>query len=68
MGQQNQFVDLPSENPNLHLSILVNNYDIVKVNGVDQNAIHLCLFPFSLRDSVRAWLKFLLSNYITFWT
>lgn len=35
MVQQNQFANLPSENPNLHLSIFVDSYGTVKENGVD---------------------------------
>lgn len=46
MVQQNQFPNLPFENPNLHLSIFIDNYGTIKTNGVDQNAIRLCLPPF----------------------
>jgi len=30
--------------------------DMLKLNGVSSDAIYLRLFPFSLRDKVRAWL------------
>lgn len=53
MVQQNQFSGLPSENPNLHLSIFIDNYGTDKANGVDQNTTRLRLFPFSLRGSAR---------------
>lgn len=39
----------------------------MKANGVNPKAIRLRLFPFSLRDRVRAWLQYLPSNYITTW-
>lgn len=35
---------------------------------IDQNAIHLHLFPFYLKDRVRAWLQSLPTNSITSWT
>lgn len=65
MVQQNQFLGMPSENPNLHLSIFVDNYGTVKANGILQNVICLRLFPFSLRDPVQVWLQSLLANSIT---
>lgn len=68
MVQQNQFFGLPSENSGFHLSIFVHNCGTVKANGVDQNAIRLSLFHFSLRDHVLAWLQFLPTNSITFRT
>lgn len=54
MIHQDQFSGLPSENPNLHLLFFVDNCGTVKENDVDQNAIRLRLFPFSLIDRVRA--------------
>lgn len=64
MVQQNQFFGFPLENLNLHLSVFVDNYGIVKANGVDQNAILLCLFPFSLGDCVQVSLQSLPTNFI----
>lgn len=68
MVQHNQFSGLPVENTNLHLSIFVEFYGTLKANDVDQNAIRLRLFTFSLRDIVRAWLQSLPANSITTWT
>lgn len=53
MVQQNQFTGLPSEKPKLHLSIFIDNCGTVKANDIDQNVIHLRLFPFSFIDCVR---------------
>jgi len=40
---------------------------MLKLNGVSSDAIWLRLFPFLLRDKVRAWLHSLLSGCITTW-
>ena len=48
--QQNQFLGSPTDDPNLHFSVFMQYTDIVKANGVSQEAIRLRLFPFSLRD------------------
>jgi len=63
MVQQSQFGGMPLEGPNLTHAAC----DILKLNGVSPNAIHLRLFPFSLRDKARAWLHSLPSRWITTW-
>jgi len=40
---------------------------MLKLNGVSTDASRLRLFPFSLRDKVRAWLHFLPLGCITTW-
>jgi len=40
---------------------------MLKLNRVSTNAIRLRLFPFSLRDKARAWLRSLPLGYITTW-
>lgn len=65
--QQNQFHGIPTDNPNLHLSVFVQYANTVKANGVNPEAIGLCIFPFSLREIARAWLQSLPSNSITTW-
>ncbi|XP_045800522.1 uncharacterized protein LOC123894544 [Trifolium pratense] len=65
--QQNQFSGNPTDDPNLHLSIFLQYADTVKANGVCPEAIRLRLFPFSLRDKVRAWLQSLPSNSVATW-
>lgn len=63
--QHNQFYGSPTEDSNLHLLVFVQYADTLKANDIDPEAIRLCLFPFSLRDGVRAWLQSLPSNSIT---
>jgi len=54
MVQQSQFSGNPLEDPNLHLSVFFEVCDTLKLKGVSSDTIHLCLFPFSLRDKARA--------------
>jgi len=54
--QQSQFGGLPMEDPNLHLSVLVEVCDTLKINGASTDTIRLRLFPFSLRDKATAWV------------
>ncbi|KAJ1696043.1 hypothetical protein LUZ63_012741 [Rhynchospora breviuscula] len=67
MVQQNQFGVLPQEDPNLHLSIFLERSNTFKPNGVQNDAIRLRLFPFSLRDKARAWLHSLPDGSIKTW-
>jgi len=67
MVQQSQFDRTPLEDPNLHLSVFLEVYDTLKLNRVSSDAIHLRLFPFSLRDKARALLHSLPSGCITTW-
>ena len=57
MVQQNQFTGHPSEDLNEHLGKFIRMANIVKLNGVNLNAIKLQLFPFSLRDLVANWFE-----------
>ena len=41
---------LPNEDPNMHISNFLEVCDMMKYNRVSNNAIHLRLFPFSLKD------------------
>lgn len=63
--QQNQFSWNLTNDPNLHLSVLLQFVDILKSDGVNLEAILLRLFPFSLRD--RALLQSLSSNSFMIW-
>ena len=67
MVQQSQFGGIPLKDPNLHPSVLLEVCDTLKLNGVSTDAICLCLFPFSLRDKVRAWLHSLPPGCTTTW-
>ncbi|XP_022875736.1 uncharacterized protein LOC111394206 [Olea europaea var. sylvestris] len=54
MVQQNQFGGASTEEPNSHLGSFLEICDTVKMNGVTEVAIRLCLFSFSLRDKAKA--------------
>ena len=56
MVQQNQYGGLAHEDPNVHLAIFLEICDTIKMNGVREDVIRMRLFPFSLRDKVRARL------------
>lgn len=49
------------------MSVFVQYANTLKTNNVNPEAIRLRLFPFSLRDKVRAWLQSLPANSITTW-
>ncbi|KAK4395265.1 hypothetical protein Sango_1680800 [Sesamum angolense] len=65
--QHNQFGGLPTENPNLHLSIFLDCFEVLNLSRVSSDAIKLKLFPFSLKDDARAWLHSLPVGSITTW-
>lgn len=65
--QQNKFVGLPTENPNQHLKVFIQLADTLKSNEASLEAIHLRLFPFSLKDRARSWQDSLPVNSITTW-
>ena len=48
--QRDQFGGHPSENPSVYLRRFLAKCDSIKLNEVSTDAIHLRLFPFSLRD------------------
>jgi len=52
--QQNQFRGAVSEYPNSHLENFLAIIDTLKINGVSDDAIHLRLFPFSLRAKAKS--------------
>ena len=56
--QNIQFMGLQNEDPNGHISNFLEVCDMVKYNGVSNDVIRLRLFPFSLKDKVKHWLKF----------
>ena len=62
-----QFHGLPSENSNTHLTSFIKVYDIVKYNGVTEEAFKLRLFPLSLSDRTKHWLTSQQSDSITSW-
>ena len=50
-----QFHGLPSENLNAYLTSFIEVCDIVKYNGVIEEALRLRLFPLSLSDRAKHW-------------
>ena len=67
MLQNIQFHGFPSENPNTHLKIFIEVYDIVKYNGVIEEALILRLFPLSLGDRAKHCLTSKPKDSITSW-
>ena len=62
-----QFHGLPSENPNTHLTILIEVCNIVKYNGISEEDLRLRLFPLSLSDQAKHWLTSQPPDSITSW-
>ena len=48
---------LTNEDPNTYVSNFLEVCDTVKYNGVSDDAICLRLFPFSLKDKAKHWIK-----------
>ena len=67
MVQQEQFGGRDDENPNAHLAKFNLICDTIKLNGVSDDAVRLCLFPFSLRDKAVEWLSSRPRNSFTTW-
>lgn len=56
-----------TQNSNAHLGYFLEISDIVKMNGITDEAIRLHLFSFSLRDKVKAQFQSLPYGSITIW-
>ncbi|XP_062085819.1 uncharacterized protein LOC133791927 [Humulus lupulus] len=62
-----RFGGLPNEDSNFHITNFLELCDTFKMNGLSNDAIHLRLFPFSLRDRAKSWLILLQANSIVTW-
>ena len=58
---------LATKDTNAYISNFLEVYDIVKYNGVSNEAVRLRLFPFSLRDKAKVWLNSQPLDSITSW-
>ena len=66
--QNMQFMIFPQEYPNTHIFNFLEVCDTIKYNGVSEDAIRLRLFPFSLKDKAKHWLKYEPLDLMTTWT
>ncbi|XP_022889337.1 uncharacterized protein LOC111404820 [Olea europaea var. sylvestris] len=67
MSNTLQFYGLPHENPNTHISRFLRNCQSCHAPGVNEDAIKLQLFPYTLRDAALEWLDAELDGSITTW-
>ena len=61
------FHGLSSEDPYKHIDEFLEVCSTIKIDSLPEEAKHLKLFPFSLRDKAKHWLKTLEPNTITTW-
>ena len=52
-----QFFRMTNEDPNDHIAEFLEIYNTIKFNSVTEDALRLRLFPFSLKDKAKVWLK-----------
>jgi Retrotransposon gag protein len=57
MLSQHMFNGLAYEDPNQHLTMFEELCNTIKINGVEPEVIKLIIFPFSLGDKTRNWLR-----------
>jgi hypothetical protein len=55
MVQQSPFCGKASEDANAHVEHFLEIYNTFTLRGVTQDAVHICLFPFSLLGKVKQW-------------
>ncbi|XP_021717277.1 uncharacterized protein LOC110685124 [Chenopodium quinoa] len=54
---KDSFAGTPHDCPVSHIDCFLEKCDTMKMNGVTDDAIRLRLFPFSLRDRAKEWLR-----------
>ena len=62
-----QFYSLTNEDLNNHIAEFLKIYYMFKSNGVTEDALKLRLFPFTLKDKVKMWLKSQPPSSFTIW-
>ncbi|XP_055826345.1 uncharacterized protein LOC129894714 [Solanum dulcamara] len=62
-----QFTGLPHEDPQVHIQNFLDISDTYTPNGVSPDYVRLTLFPFSLLEEAKRWLKSEPPNSITSW-
>ncbi|XP_009782549.1 uncharacterized protein [Nicotiana sylvestris] len=62
-----QFMGLPHEDPQQHILNFLEISDTYITNGVTPDYVRLTLFPFSLLDEAKRWLKAEPANSLTTW-
>ena len=62
-----QFIGLPHEDPNAHIWNFLEVCNMVKYNGVSDDAIRLRMFPLSLKDKAKHYLTMEPPDSITSW-
>jgi hypothetical protein len=67
MLSQHMFNGLAHEDLNQHLVMFEKLCNMVKINGVEPETIKLRVFPFSLGDKARNWLRSLDTGTIRTW-
>ena len=67
LQQSAQFNGLADEDPNSHVENFLEVCDMLKINGVTDDAIKLRAFPFSLKGKAKQWLQSLPRASITTW-
>jgi hypothetical protein len=55
MVQQSPFCGKASDDANAHLQHFLEIYSTFTIRGVTQDAVHFCLFPFSLLGKAKQW-------------
>jgi hypothetical protein len=62
------FYGLNNEDPYKHIDEFLEIYSTIKLQGFSKDALRMLLFPFSLKDKAKHWLKSLEPNNVTSWT
>ncbi|KAJ9544519.1 hypothetical protein OSB04_024226 [Centaurea solstitialis] len=62
-----RFSGLPMENPSKHLNSFIEKCSTLRIDGLDEEAIRLKIFSFSLKDGAKEWLEGHEPNFFTTW-